>query len=107
LPSELQPTALVVLDEQLREAAPQTIGYFGEQGVAVKVISGDSPVTVGAVELAAEFLVLTTRSMPAPCQKTKKNSQTSLNLIQSSAASPRNKSERWCTRCSLVATSWR
>lgn len=49
LPGELQPTALVVLDEQLREAAPQTIGYFGEQGVAVKVISGDSPVTVGAV----------------------------------------------------------
>ena len=49
LPTELVPTALVVLDEQLREAAPQTIAYFGEQGVAVKVISGDSPVTVGAV----------------------------------------------------------
>ena len=49
LPQELIPTALVVLDEQLREAAPATIGYFGEQGVAVKVISGDSPVTVGAV----------------------------------------------------------
>ena len=49
LPNELEPTALVVLDEQLREAAPQTISYFGDQGVAVKVISGDSPVTVGAV----------------------------------------------------------
>jgi len=49
LPDELLPTALVVLDEQLRAAAPQTIGYFGEQGVSVKVISGDSPVTVGAV----------------------------------------------------------
>lgn len=49
LPTGLLPTALVVLDEQLREAAPATIGYFGEQGVAVKVISGDSPVTVGAV----------------------------------------------------------
>jgi cation-transporting ATPase E len=45
----LRPTALVVLDEQLREAAPDTIAYFGRQGVAVKVISGDSPVTVGAV----------------------------------------------------------
>jgi len=45
----LQPTALVVLDEQVREAAPDTIAYFGRQGVAVKVISGDSPVTVGAV----------------------------------------------------------
>jgi cation-transporting ATPase E len=49
LPAELVPTALVVLDEQLREAAPQTIVYFGEQGVVVKVISGDSPITVGAV----------------------------------------------------------
>lgn len=49
LPADLHPTALVVLDEQLREAAPQTIAYFGRQGVDVKVISGDSPVTVGAV----------------------------------------------------------
>ncbi|MEJ6510700.1 MAG: cation-translocating P-type ATPase [Acidimicrobiales bacterium] len=48
-PNGLEPIALVVLDEQLREAAPQTISYFGEQGIAVKVISGDSPVTVGAV----------------------------------------------------------
>jgi len=49
LPNELEPIALVVLDEQLREAAPQTISYFGDQGIAIKVISGDSPVTVGAV----------------------------------------------------------
>jgi len=49
LPPVLIPTALVVLDEQLRKAAPRTIEYFGQQGVTVKVISGDSPVTVGAV----------------------------------------------------------
>ena len=49
LPSRIVPIALVVLDEQLRDAAPRTISYFGQQGVAVKVISGDSPVTVGAV----------------------------------------------------------
>jgi cation-transporting P-type ATPase E len=49
LTTGLRPTALVVLDEQVREAAPATIAYFGQQGVAVKVISGDSPVTVGAV----------------------------------------------------------
>ena len=52
LPDRLQPSALVVLDEQVREAAAATIAYFGEQGVAVKVISGDSPVTVGAVARA-------------------------------------------------------
>ena len=49
LPGGLRPVALVVLDEQVRESAPATIAYFGEQGVTVKVISGDSPVTVGAV----------------------------------------------------------
>jgi len=49
LPDGLTPVALVVLDEQVRDAAPGTIEYFGQQGVAVKIISGDSPVTVGAV----------------------------------------------------------
>lgn len=49
LPAEIVPGALVVLDEQLREAAPATIAYFGRQDVTVKIISGDSPVTVGAV----------------------------------------------------------
>ena len=49
LSDALSPVALVVLDEALRDAAPATIAYFGQQGVAVKVISGDSPVTVGAV----------------------------------------------------------
>jgi len=49
LPTGLDPVALVVLDEQLRPSAPDTIAYFGSQDVTVKVISGDSPVTVGAV----------------------------------------------------------
>jgi len=43
------PAALVVLDEQIRAAAPDTIAYFGRQDVTVKIISGDSPITVGAV----------------------------------------------------------
>jgi cation-transporting ATPase E len=49
LPTRLEPVALTVLDETVRPEAPDTIAYFGAQGVAVKVISGDSPVTVGAV----------------------------------------------------------
>jgi cation-transporting ATPase E len=49
LPEGLLPIAIVVLDEALRPAAPDTIAYFERQGVTVKVISGDSPVTVGAV----------------------------------------------------------
>lgn len=49
LAAPLAPVAFVVLDEQLRPAAERTLQYFAEQGVAVKVISGDSPITVGAV----------------------------------------------------------
>ena len=52
LPDGLVPRALVVLDEQLRASSPATIEYFASQGVTVKVISGDSPTTVGAVARA-------------------------------------------------------
>jgi cation-transporting P-type ATPase E len=53
LPQGLRPAALVQLTERLRADASDTIGYFAAQGVAVKVISGDSPVTVGAVAARA------------------------------------------------------
>ncbi len=49
LPGKLVPQALVVLAERIREDAAETLRYFTEQGVALKVISGDNPRTVGAV----------------------------------------------------------
>ena len=49
LPSGLRPAALVVLTEHVRPDAASTIAYFIRQGVSPKVISGDSPNTVGAV----------------------------------------------------------
>ena len=49
LPTELTPAALVVLAERVRADAAQTLRFFTEQGVALKVISGDNPRTVGAV----------------------------------------------------------
>ena len=47
-----EPAALVCLEEQIRPDAAGTVAYFGEQGVAVKVISGDNPITVGAIARA-------------------------------------------------------
>ncbi len=44
-----EPVALVVLEERVRPDAAGTVAYFAEQGVAVKVISGDHPATVGAI----------------------------------------------------------
>ena len=41
--------ALLVLRQRLRADAPRTLAYFAEQNVAVKVISGDNPASVGAI----------------------------------------------------------
>jgi cation-transporting P-type ATPase E len=48
-PGDATPAALVVIDQRLRSDAAETVGYFLEQEVAVKVISGDNPATVGAI----------------------------------------------------------
>ena len=53
LPPGLRPAALVVLAERLRPDAADTIAYFAAQGVALKVISGDSPQTVSTVAAQA------------------------------------------------------
>jgi cation-transporting ATPase E len=52
----IEPRALVLLSDRLREDAPETIGYFAAQGVQVKIISGDHPRTVGVVARRAGVL---------------------------------------------------
>ncbi len=47
--SALTPIALVTLTNRIRAEAPKTFAYFKEQGVAIKVISGDNPATVADV----------------------------------------------------------
>ena len=46
---KLRPLALVLLNNRIRPEAPDTFAYFAQQGVAIKVISGDNPVTVSEV----------------------------------------------------------
>ena len=41
--------ALVLLEDVVRSDAAETLRYFADQGVTVKVISGDNDITVGAV----------------------------------------------------------
>lgn len=52
LPHDLFPVAVIVLTEKIRDEATQTLAYFAQQGVALKIISGDNPRTVGAVARA-------------------------------------------------------
>lgn len=49
------PFGFVLLANPIREAAKETFEYFAEQGVEVKVISGDNPVTVSNVAKQAEI----------------------------------------------------
>ena len=53
LTSDFHLKGLVVLANHVRETAPATFRYFKEQGVEVKVISGDSPLTVAEVAAQA------------------------------------------------------
>ena len=49
----LAPLALVMLTNRIRPEAPETFAYFESQGVTIKVISGDNPITVSAVAARA------------------------------------------------------
>ena len=53
LTGKLAPMALIRIANKIRPEAPDTFRYFAQQGVAVKVISGDNPVTVSQVALRA------------------------------------------------------
>ena len=44
-----EPLGFVAIHDQIRATAAQTIGYFKEQGVDLKVISGDDPRTVSGI----------------------------------------------------------
>ena len=49
LPADVTPVGFVLLKDQLRTAARQTLEYFNQQDVDIKVISGDSAHTVAGI----------------------------------------------------------
>ena len=56
LTAKVKPLGIIVLQNNIRETAPATFKYFAEQGVQVKVISGDNPETVSEVAKQAGIL---------------------------------------------------
>ena len=46
LPDDMHPMALILIKDKLRDNVCETVNYFKEQGVTLKVISGDSVKTV-------------------------------------------------------------
>ena len=53
LPEARLAAAVITLEEDLRQDAAETLDYFRQQGVHVRVISGDNPITVGALAAQA------------------------------------------------------
>lgn len=49
LPTNLKPLAIIVLSDVIRENVKETLTYFYEQGVDLKIISGDDPITVSSI----------------------------------------------------------
>ena len=49
LPPLPEPLALVLLSDKIRGNAPETLRYFAEQGVTLKVISGDNAATAASI----------------------------------------------------------
>lgn len=49
LPTDIEPMALILINDKIRKDAKQTLEYFKQQGVDIKLISGDNPITVAGV----------------------------------------------------------
>jgi len=56
--AHMTPVALVSLEERVRPDAAGALAYFRDQGVALKVISGDAPATVAAVARRAGLEII-------------------------------------------------
>ena len=49
LPAQIEPLALILLSDKIRPEARKTLRYFADQGVDLKVISGDNAITVANI----------------------------------------------------------
>ena len=49
IPNDIEPLALIVINDRIRPEARGTLEYFKAQGVDIKLISGDNPKTVAGV----------------------------------------------------------
>ena len=49
LPKNIKPICLIAIQDHIRDDAIDTIDYFKQNGVDIKVISGDNPITVSEI----------------------------------------------------------
>ena len=70
LPAETHPMAFLFISDKIRAEAPDTLAYFAEQGVDIKIISGDNAITVANIakkaglKTAEQYVDATTLQTP-------------------------------------------
>ena len=96
-PGAVEPVALLVLDQLVRPDAADTLAYFNDQQVAVKVISGDNAASVRAVHGGSRWR---RPSTPAPCRRRARSSPRRWPEPMCSGGSPRSRSGPWSPPCS-------
>ena len=70
LPAEIHPMAFLFISDKIRAEAPDTLAYFAEQGVDIKIISGDNATTVANIakkaglKTAEQYVDATTLQTP-------------------------------------------
>jgi len=53
LPEDIAPAAIIVIEDDIRDDAPETLEFFAKEGVDIKIISGDDPLTVSKIAMRA------------------------------------------------------
>lgn len=53
LPSTIEVLGFVLIGDKIRKDTKETLEYFKEQGVEIKIISGDNPITVSQIAMEA------------------------------------------------------
>ena len=106
-PASVEPVALVVVAQAVRPDSASTLAYFRDQGVGVKVISGDDPRTVGAIAKSAG-----TGHGRSACRRPQPGRRLGdrrcrRRTARCSAESRRTRSGRWSAPCSRRVTRWR
>ena len=55
LPEQIEVLGFVLITDKIRENAKETLQYFKNQGVDIRIISGDNPITVSKIAKRAEI----------------------------------------------------
>lgn len=71
IPKDIEPIALIVINDRIRKEAKNTLKYFKDEDVDIKLISGDNPITVAGIAKKVgleniKYIDMSTNKIPIP-----------------------------------------